>query len=46
VAGNTVKATVALIRERSPMIAVRERVGGVKITGAMYNLRDGKISPV
>ncbi|MEO6217469.1 MAG: carbonic anhydrase family protein [Sphingomonas sp.] len=46
VATNHVKATVALIRERSPVIARCERDGKVKITGAMYNLMTGVISPV
>ncbi|MEO8375576.1 MAG: carbonic anhydrase family protein [Sphingomonas bacterium] len=46
VATNHVKATVALIRERSPVIARCEREGKVKITGAMYNLVTGVISPV
>jgi len=46
VAANHVRATVALIRERSPVIARREREGKLKITGAMYNLVSGEISPV
>lgn len=46
VAANHVKATVALIRERSPLIAAREQAGGIKITGALYNLGTGVLSPV
>jgi carbonic anhydrase len=46
VATNHVKATVALIRERSPVIARCEREGKVKITGAMYNLESGVVSLV
>ena len=46
VATNHVKATVALIRQNSPLLAAHERDGKVKITGAMYNLVTGVISPV
>ena len=46
VATNHVKATVALIRQSSPLLAAHERDGKVKITGAMYNLVTGVISPV
>jgi len=43
---NHVKATIALIRQSSPVIADLEREGKVKITGAMYNLANGVVSPV
>jgi len=46
VAANHVKATIALIRQSSPPIAARERSGGIKITGTMYNLGNGELSPV
>ena len=46
VAANHVRATVALIRERSPALARSENADKVKITGAMYNLKTGVISPV
>ena len=46
VATNHVRATVALIRQNSPQLAAHERDGKVKITGAMYNLVTGVISPV
>jgi carbonic anhydrase len=46
VAANHVKATIALIRQSSPLIAAREQRGGIKITGTMYNLGNGELSPV
>ena len=46
VAANNVRATVALIRERSPLIAASEQAGKVKLAGSMYNLVSGEISPV
>jgi carbonic anhydrase len=46
VATNHVRATVALIRQSSPLLAAHERDDKVKITGAMYNLVSGVISPV
>jgi len=46
VATNHVKATIAQIRQSSPLIAAREQAGGVKITGTMYNLANGVLSPV
>jgi len=46
VATNHVRATVALIRQNSPLLAAHEREGKVRITGAMYNLVTGVISPV
>lgn len=46
VAVNHVKATIALIRQSSPLIAKREQAGGIKITGTMYNLVTGELLPV
>jgi len=46
VAANHVRATVALIRERSPLIAARERLSGVKLTGAMYDLVTGVVTRI
>lgn len=46
VARNHVRATVDLIRKRSRLIARRERAGGLKIVGAMYDLKTGLLSLV
>lgn len=46
VAANHIRATIALIRQSSPLIASRERAAGIKITGAIYNLVNGVVSPV
>lgn len=46
VAKNHVLATINLIRERSPLMAERERAGKIKIAGAMYDVKTGLVSLV
>lgn len=44
VAKNHVLSTVEIIRERSPLIAERERAGKMKIAGALYDLKTGLVT--
>jgi carbonic anhydrase len=41
---NNVHKTIADIRERSPLITNLEKEGKVKIVGAYYSLKDGKVT--
>jgi carbonic anhydrase len=43
VARKNVEITVADIRKDSPVLAELESKGGIKITGAMYNLETGAV---
>jgi carbonic anhydrase len=43
VAENHVKLTVAAIRERSPILREMEQKGEIKIVGAMYDVKTGKV---
>lgn len=43
VARKNVELTVAGIRKDSPILAELEAKGGIKITGAMYNLETGAV---
>jgi carbonic anhydrase len=43
VARKNVEMTVTNIRKESPVLAELEKKGGIKITGAMYNLETGAV---
>ena len=44
VAGNNVKMTVETIREKSPILREMEQKGEIKIVGAMYDVKTGKVT--
>jgi carbonic anhydrase len=43
VARTHVQLSVALVRQRSPVLADLEAKGGIKIVGSMYDIASGKI---
>lgn len=46
VARTHVQQSVALIRQRSPVLAALEAKGGIKIVGSMYDIASGKVALV